>query len=450
MPKQLRVLIVEDSEDDALLTVRELRRAYDLIYRQVDTPDAMRAALTEETWDVIISDYIMPRFDGLAALRIAREKNADVPFILTSGTVNTATGMEALRSGAADFIEKDQRARLAPVIERELARKASRREPSSRPTAALQTASPAPPPIRAAPASRWSKWILPLGGVALILFAFIWRWQIAVQWTQRIPENWVWESNFIGAQTYADEKTNRFPEKDAQGFYVRTLQVVERKGEAVTMEDRYVIRDPKTNEKTWEYVYRAQVDARTGAHLDPMYRGDYFVFPREAQPTTYRLRFNYIKGVPLTFQREEDIEGINTYLFAYKGRGEYTESYAGSADYPGVVVAQGQEIKCADDQFVLRLWVEPITGEILNLEESCYSGDYIFDIASGKPVIAVLRWGGATSGDDILKRAQIIRAQRDNYLWLMRYVPRASFIAGVGLVGLWLFGLWRQKRRQAA
>ena len=79
----LRTLIIEDSEDDALLLVRTLQKGgYDLSYERVETADAMGEAITKKTWDVIISDYSMPHFSGHAAQALYKEKRLDIPFII--------------------------------------------------------------------------------------------------------------------------------------------------------------------------------------------------------------------------------------------------------------------------------------------------------------------------------------------------------------------------------
>jgi len=127
--KLLRALIIEDSEDDALLLQRQLRSGgYELIARQVDTAEAMKAALEEETWDIIFADYTMPRFDGLAALHLLRANNADIPFIFVSGTIGEDTAVMAMRAGAQDYIMKGRNKRLLPAVERELHEAELRRE----------------------------------------------------------------------------------------------------------------------------------------------------------------------------------------------------------------------------------------------------------------------------------------------------------------------------------
>jgi signal transduction histidine kinase len=121
MKKPLRVLIVEDVEQDAILLVRELRREnFEVSYERVDTPEAMSAALSSKEWDIIFSDYDMPRFSALLALKLVRERKLDVPFIVVSGTVSEDTAVEVIRGGAHDFMAKGKFARLIPAVKREL------------------------------------------------------------------------------------------------------------------------------------------------------------------------------------------------------------------------------------------------------------------------------------------------------------------------------------------
>src|SRR5918998_991909 len=122
MSMPLRVLLVEDSEDDALLLVRMLRRGgYDPAWERVDTPAAMEAALDGRSWDLIISDHSMPAFSSLAALRLLRRKGfVDLPFIIVSGRIGEDAAVSAMKAGADDYLMKDNPARLNSAIEREL------------------------------------------------------------------------------------------------------------------------------------------------------------------------------------------------------------------------------------------------------------------------------------------------------------------------------------------
>jgi PAS domain S-box-containing protein len=118
MTEVLRALIIEDSETDAELLLIALRRSgYQVAHERVQTAPTLRKAL-EKTWDVLLSDYSMPGFDGLEALRISKELKPDVPFIIISGTLGEEAAVAALQSGADDFLLKGKLSRLGTAIER--------------------------------------------------------------------------------------------------------------------------------------------------------------------------------------------------------------------------------------------------------------------------------------------------------------------------------------------
>jgi diguanylate cyclase (GGDEF)-like protein len=121
MSKPLRVLIIEDSEDDALLLLRGLSRAgFEPDSERVETPDAMAAALSGRSWDIILSDYSMPHFSGLEALSLLQRSGQDIPFILVSGTIGENLAVDAVKAGAHDYVMKGNLQRLNTSIEREL------------------------------------------------------------------------------------------------------------------------------------------------------------------------------------------------------------------------------------------------------------------------------------------------------------------------------------------
>ena len=128
MATPLRVLIIEDSEDDTRRLVRELERdGYESTFKRVDTAEAMAAALDEQAWDLVIADYSMPSFSSPAALKLLKEKELDLPFIIVSGTIGEDRAVEAMKAGAHDFILKNNLKRLLPAIQRELREASGRR-----------------------------------------------------------------------------------------------------------------------------------------------------------------------------------------------------------------------------------------------------------------------------------------------------------------------------------
>src|SRR5205809_1567925 len=137
----LRVLIAEDSEDDARLLLRELQHAgYQPTHERVDTPAAMTSALDRHAWDLVIGDYSMPAFSGPAALALLRARDPDTPFIFVSGTIGEDVAVEAMKAGAQDFLTKGNLRRLIPAIQRELRDTEVRRERRRAQTALLERA----------------------------------------------------------------------------------------------------------------------------------------------------------------------------------------------------------------------------------------------------------------------------------------------------------------------
>ena len=129
MSEPLRVLLVEDNENDALLLVRRLKAdGFEVEWVRVENEPAFRAALTGREWDLVLADYALPCFSGLGALQIHAETAPDIPFIIVSGTIGEDLAIEAMKAGAADYLMKDRLARLATSIRQALASSRARRE----------------------------------------------------------------------------------------------------------------------------------------------------------------------------------------------------------------------------------------------------------------------------------------------------------------------------------
>ena len=129
MPTPLRLLLIEDSETDATLLIRRLRQAdYDVTATRVETGDELRAALSSREFDFVIADYQLPGFDAPAALRILQQAGVDLPFIVVSGAIGEETAAAVMKAGAHDYLSKNNMARLAPVVARELAEARNRLE----------------------------------------------------------------------------------------------------------------------------------------------------------------------------------------------------------------------------------------------------------------------------------------------------------------------------------
>jgi signal transduction histidine kinase len=121
MPKSLRLLLIEDSADDAELLLRELRRfGFNVQHTRVEEAGTMQEQLAQSQWDLVLSDYSLPHFDAIRALSTLKASGADVPAIIVSGTLGEEAAVHAMQAGAQDFILKSKLARLGPAIERAL------------------------------------------------------------------------------------------------------------------------------------------------------------------------------------------------------------------------------------------------------------------------------------------------------------------------------------------
>ncbi len=127
--KPLKLLLVEDSEFDATLLLRQIQHGgYEVQSLRVETAQEMAQALDQQSWDIIISDYVMPQFSGLAALELAKARGLDLPFIIVSGHIGEEIAVASMKAGAHDYVMKDKLARLIPAIERELREAEVRRQ----------------------------------------------------------------------------------------------------------------------------------------------------------------------------------------------------------------------------------------------------------------------------------------------------------------------------------
>jgi len=129
MDTPLRVLIIEDSDRDVALEVRALKAAgYEVTYAVAETAAAMKTALAEQAFDIVISDNDMPQFDAPGALAVLKQSGPDIPFIIVSGAIGEENAVALMKAGAHDYVMKDKLARLVPAIQRELKEAESRRE----------------------------------------------------------------------------------------------------------------------------------------------------------------------------------------------------------------------------------------------------------------------------------------------------------------------------------
>ncbi len=138
MSVPIRVLIIEDNEDDTILETDALvRGGFNIVYERIESRESLTKALDTKNWECIISDYSLPQFTGLEALEILKNSGKDIPFILISGTIGEETAVDAMKAGASDYIMKNNLNRLVPAFKREL-REAESRSQKRQAEAAIQ------------------------------------------------------------------------------------------------------------------------------------------------------------------------------------------------------------------------------------------------------------------------------------------------------------------------
>ncbi|MBX2865140.1 MAG: EAL domain-containing protein [Leptolyngbyaceae cyanobacterium MAG.088] len=121
MSEPLNVLVIEDSEDDTLLIIRELRRnGFDPSWQRVETAEELSAMLENRLWDIILSDYTLPHFSAPFALDLVKQFDIDIPFIVVAGSIGEQLAVEMMKAGAHDYVMKDSLARLPEAVRREL------------------------------------------------------------------------------------------------------------------------------------------------------------------------------------------------------------------------------------------------------------------------------------------------------------------------------------------
>ena len=272
--------------------------------------------------------------------------------------------------------------------------------------------------------------------LAFLLFigAAVWNFVIADRLLVFYPDGWTWNSSVIGTIGFADEATGefptdvQFPDQDAINDTTRTVTVSYEGAPAgqALISDYFISRNVATGAIDWEFTYTATVDPETGHYVGD-FAGDYYFLPPDIQKQTYSVRNSSYQGLPMTFQAEEELAGINTYRFVYSGDLPNTAAYA---EY--VELEPNQIITCFD--FELIYWVEPTTSEILKYRERC-PGDYVVDSTTGDRLNGLQRWSGETGGDDLIRRADEINGKLTNTRWYKTYLPALLLVGGIVALG---------------
>lgn len=259
----------------------------------------------------------------------------------------------------------------------------------------------------------------------------VWLFVILPQILWCIQPDWQKKVTCIGYTNNPDPKTSQWAGEETM-VYESEEKIIHRDGSKGVIEDRYIIYNPLTGKIAWEYVPKFNVDLRTGIILDgEVARGSYFSFPLHTAKKSYKLTKEYYKNLPFSFIREEDVEDLKCYLFEFKGVAEYTDCYAGTENYPGVAPLAGQEIR-SSASFIVRYWVEPVSGRIVKLEEDCPEGDWMVDIKTRKQLTPVLIWGRKTTGDTVSQQVNTARIRKKEIIFKERVIP--ACLAGLAVI----------------
>jgi hypothetical protein len=278
-----------------------------------------------------------------------------------------------------------------------------------------------------------------VAAMALAAFAAVWHFSLGSRWTRRVPRNAVFTSQYVGTQTNADPQTGIVPERDALSTYERVLVVKDASDwpRSLILEDKYSARNIETGLVDFVYVTNEKIDPETGALAEGPHKGEIVLFPRNVQQHAYTMRSNYIPGLLLKFTGVHEIGGLETYMFSYQGPIEYGAIFAGTPDTPGIKLLPGQDIRCADDNFYYRVWVEPSTGTQVQVEEGCLSGDFVYDKVTGNKVSAVDRWNGVTAGSNLTSGLTEIYNARRVYLSAL-YLPEILLTGSLAVLAIGL------------
>jgi hypothetical protein len=267
-------------------------------------------------------------------------------------------------------------------------------------------------------------------GVLLIVLAGVWKFGISPNSEKRFSEDWSWKLETIGAAGYPDDQGN-FPPNEMQddpfSISSRDITIDYPKNDEAKIQDKYTSYDAVTNAVTWEYTYTAELDPKTGEHKDQA--DTYYFFPRHLDKTqTYKISNTSYPALPLKFEKEEAVEGLNTYVFAFHGSYDNSSAYEGTA-----TLEENQDIRCVNLDLIF--WVEPLTGETVKYHEWC-EGDEIYNTETDEHVAWLSRWWGETKAEDIITRVDEVKSQRQTLLLTTQYIPLGLLVIGLGLVAV--------------
>jgi len=278
------------------------------------------------------------------------------------------------------------------------------------------------------------RFLIPTMGVILLVAALGWQFTLKNRQAQRFPDDWKWEFTSV---LYTDIETGSFIDEEYLGTQLNPISTAKRTyavgatdpaapASVVSIDHTTLVTNIVTNATIWDFSTSFKVDAKTGRS----YREDddsYFFFPAGLEKKDYTISTSTHSGLLFSFVQEENLFGLDTYVFVYRGQID------DSLFYESVGLATpGHVVICYEAEIMF--WAEPQTGEIIKFTEDC-AGDYLIDEASGEELLTLLRWRNETSGDDLLRRLDEVKGMVRQRQLVEQYIPLALLLGGLGLAG---------------
>lgn len=284
------------------------------------------------------------------------------------------------------------------------------------------------------------KKMLSIIGIMLIFSAIIWVGFVCKKFTVRIPQNWSFNAEYLGSNSFADE-SGKLPKERTINIYKKKQKILKWSSEKVIIEDLYTTYDIKSGDITWQSQIKFEVDPNTGQIINhpnhPEASGCYYLFPQNCEKKDYE-RFDYLLNrYTMKFIREVNISEMIVFVYRFKGEIDETEINQGTADYPGIIPPKG--FKIMSDNLLIELWIEPDSGEIVKVIEDSPL-DYYKNIKTGENGGPASTWKGKTTGNTLKLLARRANTKKHLFIFYRYYIPFALLL--VAAIVLY-FGRWR-------
>jgi len=252
--------------------------------------------------------------------------------------------------------------------------------------------------------------------LCLIIVAGAWKWWACRHLTIRVPADWVFHAEYLGNLVYSDAHGNISKEKNLN-LYERSMKVVSWHPARAVVADRYTTYDIQTGDITYESNLEFNINPRTGQVLDhknqPEAQGLFYLFPQNSQKSNYTTFTYDLNPITMAYDRTVIRDGIQLYVYTYSGAIDFTETYQQS---PGEsLAAMPKDARIISPDYYREMWIEPITGEFVNIIEDS-PGDYLMTADKSKSLGILAVWSGKSTGKSIKKQLDKVKGR----LWKLQ------------------------------